>query len=136
MPAMLKKLLVRSSLLIIVAVAGFLLLVWWSAPANITSIDRFTTIGGPITEAQVTERLGTPGNDGSIVEVPNRKLSNVKAIGFGDLSTPATWKEWRTPEGRRLAVAFGDDGKVMMTASFDVEDTWLDKIRRWLRPSR
>jgi hypothetical protein len=132
MPAMLKKLLVRSSLLIIVAIAGFLLLVWWTAPTNIASIEHFKSIRGQMTEAEVTELLG-PGNDGSILESPNRKLANLEAVDWGVPPGPTTWKEWRTPEGRRLAVAFANDGKVKATASFDVEDAWLDKIRRLLR---
>jgi hypothetical protein len=133
-----RRLLTRLFLLIVLAFAGFVLLVWWTAPTNITSIDRCEAIRAQMTDAEATELLGAPGNDGSILESANRELENVEAIaGVGRApSPPAMWKEWRTTEGRRIAVAFDDGGKVMTTASFDVEDTWLDKIRRWLRLSR
>jgi len=133
--AMRRRLLTPLLLLIVLAFAGFLLLVWWTAPTNITSIDRCKAIRAEMTDAEVTELLGTPGNNGSILEALNREVLNVDAIAITAIKIAENWKEWRTPEGRRIAVAFDDGGKVTMALSFDVEDTWLDKIRRWLRPS-
>jgi hypothetical protein len=118
-----KKLLVRLFLLIVITVAGFILLAWWTAPTDITSDENLDKLTGAMTEAEVVAVLGTPGRDGP--SDPNLEPFPPKFTG----------KAWRTRNGMELVVTFDRDGRVTRMIMGRGSESWMDKIRRWLRLS-
>ena len=121
---MTKRVLLRLSILAAVAVAGFLLLLWWTSPRNITAIENLDKINYTMLEPEVVEIMGTAGSD----ELSNPTLAQALS--------PLVCKEWKSKDGSGLVVAFNENGKVTRMVRWKgPEETWLDKVRRWLRMS-
>jgi hypothetical protein len=132
-----KWLAVRLLLLIVVAVPGFLLLAWWTAPTNLITREdsrRLTErLRVPMTQEEVTEILGSPG------EEPSEKRATILAQHHQDQAGQLKWRIWvHKEEGSQpLAVAFDEEGnwKVMTYVLPPTPPGLLQKIRRWFRLS-
>ncbi|MCI0376824.1 MAG: hypothetical protein L0215_04410 [Gemmataceae bacterium] len=127
-----RRFLARVGLLAVLAIGGFLLVIWWTAP-KLVSMKNFERIKAGMTEAEVVEILGTAGAVGT--RLGKEKVADAVAIQFGDAPPSKQLREWLTTDGRAIAVGFDSTGKVCMAANFRVTEGWLDKLRRWLRLS-
>jgi len=130
-----KRLLVRFLLLIVVAIAGFLLIAWLTAPTNITTIGRWQMIRGGETRRELEELLGAPG-----VDKPGHAPVGVHTMEFRFappelklLPMSPGWQEWQMGNGERVGVCFDESGRVAIATRYTVREAWLDKFRRWLR---
>jgi hypothetical protein len=122
-----KRILKRLGLLIVVASVGFILLLWLTAPANITTNEKIDEVRYEMTEDEVVGVLGTNGSS----ELSNPTLC--QALGNHE-GKKLVCREWKTRDGAGLVVAFDENGKnTRMVRWKGIEETWLDKIRRWLR---
>lgn len=120
-----KRIILRLGILAIVAAGGFLLLVWGMAPDNFTTLERFAMLQGGESAEEVQRILGAPGIDRPGIP---RALE-----GKVDVSDLLHSKEWRTPDGKRIAICFDKLGKAVASARFEEAENWPEKIRRWLR---
>jgi hypothetical protein len=132
MARMKKGNLLRLGLLFILAVAGFLFLAW-TVPINTISRGDVPRIRPHMTEEEVSEVLGSPG------EQPRGLRATILAQRFKDNVGTLKWKVWEQKEEgtQPLAVAFDEEGKVrILTYTLPAPPpSLLHKIRRWLRLS-
>jgi hypothetical protein len=135
-----KRILIRLTLLAAIAVAGFLLLVWWALPPNIVSIEQVKQLSDGMSEEEVLEVLGEPSPDesdlrqieeGRVKMAVRARAHHVPAI---PPAIPSYVKEWRM-EGQRLQIGFDDNGKLMMMVFIREQESICNKVRRWLRRS-
>ena len=128
-----KRVLLRLGILAAVAAGGFVLLVWWMGPSNLIDAEKFALIEGRMTEAEVVEVLGTQGTSDTILNRRGRKVFDVEGVSFDGAGDFPGIKEWRTTDGRLIGVAFDQTRKVTAVLRYRVDETWPDKLRRWLR---
>src|SRR5262249_21272919 len=133
-----KRLLVRLLLLIVVAIAGFLLIAWWTAPTNITTVERFAMIRGDETVDQLEEILGAPGEDkpGYPWFPEGDAPAGTAELRFAPrefrlLSIAPGWIEWQTRDGQRIGVCFDESGRVVVAARYVERESWFEQTRRW-----
>ena len=112
-----KRIMLRLALLVLLAAAGFFLLVWWVSPSNIVSMEQYSRLRGGMTEQEILEVLGGP----STVD-RNCKNARWKVV-----------KEWRMEKDAGLRIGFDDNGNAIMFETFRRNESILDKIRRWMR---
>jgi hypothetical protein len=120
-----------------VALAGIVLIAWWTAPTNLTSMENYDKIASGMTQAEVVAVLGSEGIGGTLaatLEGAGDRLANIEMISLGvfDLKS-ITWKQWQTRDHHGIAVGFDRTGRAAVKASFLVVEDWPAKIRRWLR---
>jgi hypothetical protein len=116
--------------LTIVAVAGFFVVAWLTAPPNLTTMERFDKLVQGLSEAEVVELLNASGTEGTLLP-DGRDINNIVSLGY--LPIPVShWRQWKTDNGRIIAVAFDANGRVISAVGFMLPESWLNKGRRWL----
>lgn len=121
-----RRLLLRLGVLAAVAVVGFLLIAWWTAPQ--VNKETFEQIKKGMSEEQVAELLNMPASEPFYWTA--EKGSNFVIATYGDGARPGQWKEWASG-GHAIVVGF-ERGEVAWAAHFLYSESLLDKIRRWL----
>jgi hypothetical protein len=119
-----RRVLLSLAVLAAVALAGIVLIAWWTAPTNLTSMENYDKIASGMTQAEVV----------AVLEGAGDRLANIEMISLGvfDLKS-ITWKQWQTRDHHGIAVGFDRTGRAAVKASFLVVEDWPAKIRRWLR---
>jgi hypothetical protein len=136
-----KRLLTRLSLLGAVAVAGFFLIVWWTAPANVTTLERFRQVQGGETAEELEELLGSAGIEKpgvppifpGYVGIPDNTRVEFADIDAKFLPVGSSFTEWQTRQGKRIVVCFDESGRVAVAATIEQTESWWEKLRRWIR---
>jgi hypothetical protein len=136
-----KRIVTLVALLILLAAASCVAIVWWTAPRNITTMERLAKLRGGETARQLEDALGSPGVDRpgfppipfGLINDPDRDLVGFLPFESKGLPIVEGWKEWQTPDGKRIAVCFDDSGSVAAAATFQVTESWFDEFHRWLR---
>ena len=126
-----KRMLLRFALLAVAAIVGFVLIASFTA-SPLPTAEHFERISGGMTESQVVELFG-PGQ--SFRLFPLRYREDVVVNDFRRSEQMATFREWRTREGRTITIAFDADGRVILAMHSTVTESWFDKVKRVLRSS-
>jgi hypothetical protein len=146
-----RRVLLYCGIIAAVAVAGVILIAWWTAPANVTTIERSTKVDLRMNDAEVVRVLGSDGASGpfskalanateldEVMSGPKRQQcppwSGLQTYIVGGVVLDSLqWKEWQTRENDVIVIGFDRVGLVAVKARFSLNDNWTFKIRRWLR---
>ncbi len=131
MTPMKKKVLVRLTILALVAAVGFFVLVY-TTPEPPVSKRSFARIDGTMTDKDLTAFLGPANGDATMLA---KRAYDADTVSFGG-SKAVFSKTWQS-QGQGIHATFGEDSRVRdaIYVRYEREESLFAKLKRWFRLS-
>ncbi|MCI0743828.1 MAG: hypothetical protein L0Y58_00330 [Verrucomicrobia subdivision 3 bacterium] len=130
-----KRFLVRLGVLLLLAAAAFVFVLWWTTPNHRINVDSFKKIKNGMTLDEVVQIVGVPpGHYGA----PSKNPGTIYLLASDAVLDPFKFEgtehveEWHSDVGKLMLIL--NKEHIVIAAQFESygDDGLLAKIRRWL----